>query len=120
MADSKRLGGAGEWLAYRFLVENGLDVLSKNWRAPFGEINLVARGTDACFFVEVKTRRRDIHFQPEDSVTQAKRDRYRRLAAYFRKQYDLGQLSLQFRIIAIEVDDQGVADVRWLPMFPTI
>jgi len=47
MAAKDVLGRRGEDLAARFLEQQGLVVLSRNWRCRHGELDLVATDQDA-------------------------------------------------------------------------
>lgn len=105
--DPHRLGQLGEWLAYDHLLESGFDVLARNWKTSFGEVDLIAR-RDGCYhFIEVKTRHPNPLFRPEDAVTADKQDQYYRLAAYFLKQHHLRQVPVRYDIISIEFDEAG-------------
>ena len=73
MEDSRRqLGNRGEHLAELFLIKNGMKILARQFRTPFGEIDLVGKVGDELVFVEVKTRLTDTHGYPEESVTREK------------------------------------------------
>lgn len=50
-------GRRGEDAAAEFLRRRGLEVLARNVRTAFGEIDLVAMDGDVVVFVEVKSRR---------------------------------------------------------------
>jgi len=58
MADDprRRLGSRGEELAARHLEARGLEVVDRNFRTRYGELDLVARGPRFLVFCEVKTR----------------------------------------------------------------
>lgn len=105
-AEGRRsLGEAGEWLAHDLLARAGYDILARNWRAPFGEVDLIARRDGELHFFEVKTRRADDRFTPADNVTPAKIRRYQRLAAYFLRQHGLyGQVSVRYHLVGIVTD----------------
>ena len=68
------LGRWGESLAADFLVRKGYQIVARNQRTPYGEIDLVAQVKDRLVFVEVKTRSTDIYGYPEASVTPKKRE----------------------------------------------
>jgi putative endonuclease len=52
----RRLGARGEELAARHLEARGLEVVERNFRTRYGELDIVARGTGFLVFCEVKTR----------------------------------------------------------------
>jgi putative endonuclease len=56
-ADPRRaLGAAGEELAARHLQARGLELVDRNFRTRYGELDLVARDERYLVFCEVKTR----------------------------------------------------------------
>jgi len=52
----RRLGARGEELAARHLEARGLEVVERNFRTRYGELDLVARDSRFLVFCEVKTR----------------------------------------------------------------
>ena len=112
MGEPARLGWEGERLAYRLLVREGYDVLLRNWQAPFGEVDLIARREGVVHFVEVKTRRRNPDFRPERRVDDEKQDRLRQLARYFLKMNGWTGLACRFHVVSIEVGDDRRAEIR--------
>lgn len=55
MAKHNEIGKIGEDLATKFLRDKGFDVFTRNFRAPYGEIDIVALKSGITHFVEVKT-----------------------------------------------------------------
>jgi putative endonuclease len=55
MAKHNVLGAEGEEVAAEFLESKGFKIVDRNWSRPFGELDIVARGTDGYRFVEVKS-----------------------------------------------------------------
>lgn len=79
------LGKIGEDLACGYLVEKGYKIIERNWKKPWGELDIIARGRDKTLvFVEVKTMK---HFtsgiKPEDQMTAAKLQKVRRAASLY-------------------------------------
>jgi putative endonuclease len=76
------LGNEGESFVVEFLKKNGYKVLERNWRRPFGEIDIVAMaGNGTLVFVEVKTMGYwQEGIQPEDQMTRAKMEKFKRAA----------------------------------------
>jgi len=52
----RRLGARGEELAARHLEARGLEVVERNYRTRYGELDIVARDPRFLVFCEVKTR----------------------------------------------------------------
>lgn len=78
------VGRWGEELAARHLEAAGLQVLERNWRSRYGEIDIVALEPAArgswLVFCEVKTRRSMRAGGPLEAVTPVKLARLRRLS----------------------------------------
>ena len=71
-------GRAAEESVCAYLRKKGMRIVSRNFRARGGEIDIVARDGDLLAFVEVRFREESGHGLPEESVGPAKR---RRIAA---------------------------------------
>jgi putative endonuclease len=52
----RRLGARGEDLAVRHLEARGFEVVERNFRTRYGELDVIARDARALVFCEVKTR----------------------------------------------------------------
>ena len=76
------LGRAGEEVAARHLERLGYDVIARNHRTRFGELDIVATDGGCIVFAEVKTRRAGSG-RPWDSLHDLKRAQVRRMAAAF-------------------------------------
>lgn len=53
--DRNKIGAYGEEIAVSYLKKQGFLILDQNYLKKWGEIDIVARGTDMIHFVEVKT-----------------------------------------------------------------
>jgi putative endonuclease len=81
--DRKALGARAEELAGRFLEERGHQIVERNWRCRFGEVDLVTRDGDTLVFVEVRARRGKRFGSPEESLGARKRKRLETLASVY-------------------------------------
>ncbi|MBA4398776.1 MAG: YraN family protein [Chloroflexi bacterium] len=70
----QRFGAWGERQAEAYLLEHGLILLDRNYRTPYGELDLVMSQDGQLVFVEVKTRSNDKFGLPEESVTATKKE----------------------------------------------
>ena len=72
-------GQRGEDLAAEHLERLGFQILARNHRTRFGELDLVAYDGEVLVFVEVKTRRSDSR-DPWESLHDRKQSKVRRMA----------------------------------------
>ncbi len=72
MADHNDLGNVGEDEAVAFLVKQGFEIRTRNFRFAKAEIDIVAETDDWLVMVEVKARTNDAYGRPEEFVTRGK------------------------------------------------
>lgn len=110
------LGKAGENLAVRTLEARGYQVIERNWRCTYGELDIIARDQECLVFVEVRTRRGGWRGAAADSVGPAKRARLATLAdAYLQAGAFPASTDWRVDVVAIEMDARGV--VRRVEVF---
>ena len=78
MAEHNKVGMEGEELAVAWLKQNGFEILERNWRHSYYEIDVVARKEGRLHFIEVKARTASRFGNPEDSVGKRKFKRLQR------------------------------------------
>lgn len=76
-------GGEAEEQAARFLARQGLDIVARNYRTRFGEIDLVAREGATLVFVEVRMRSSERFGGAAASIDSGKRNRIAAAARQF-------------------------------------
>lgn len=77
------LGRWGEDLALNFLIEQGLELVNRNYRTPDGEIDLIMTDRIQLVMVEVKTRKDSEFGLPEEAVTDEKIEHLTLAAEWF-------------------------------------
>ena len=83
---SRETGILGESLALEYLAGKGYELVQRNYRTRWGELDLILRVADVLVFVEVKARRGRGFGDPLEAVTPGKCARVRRMAeAYLAK-----------------------------------
>lgn len=115
MDDRAGLGVAGEKAAERFLRKRKLRTVTRNYRCPAGEIDLISLDGDTIVFVEVKTRTGREHADPEDAVNPGKQQRIRRSADFFLRQTGSEDRQYRFDIVAVIVDNAGELMIEHFP-----
>ncbi|MDR2360472.1 MAG: ribonuclease HII, partial [Oscillospiraceae bacterium] len=97
---AKSIGDFGEDIAAEYLISKGCTLLARNFRAEYGEIDIIAVETDYIIFAEVKTRRGTGYGRASEAVDGRKREKIR-LAA--QEWLLLHETELQPRFDIIEV-----------------
>ncbi len=77
------LGARGERRARLYLRLRGYKILARNYKNPFGEVDIVAKKGDVIAFIEVKTRLSDSYGAPSQAVNGARKRRYALAAEYY-------------------------------------
>lgn len=95
-------GVQGEIRAERYLVSLGYRILSHNFAACGGEIDLIALDGETLVFAEVKTRSGSFA-SAREFVTPGKQRRICRTALYYMQKY--GCMNRQARFDVIEIQD---------------
>ena len=103
------LGRLGERLALEHMERLGYELVARNHRTRFGELDLVVCDGRALVFVEVKTRRASRPGRPWESLSARKREQVRRMAASFLSEVDDRPRTLDLRLdaIGVTIDPRG-------------
>ena len=83
MALHNTVGLDGENLAVDWLKQNGYEIMHRNWRHSYYEIDIIAFKNKMLHFIEVKCRNASPFGFPEDSVTKKKFKHLKRAADEF-------------------------------------
>ncbi|MBX6390005.1 MAG: YraN family protein [Frankia sp.] len=106
------LGRFGEELAAGHLAAAGVEILDRNWRCRYGEIDIVALDRGTLVFCEVKTRSGDQFGTPAAAVTPRKAARLRHLAARWLAEHPGRRGPVRFDVLAVRRDPSGGEAVR--------
>ncbi len=100
-----QIGAFGEQLAVEHLVASGMQILARNWRCRYGELDVIAADASgrAVVFVEVKTRTGDGFGGLPEAVTAAKVKRIRRLAGLWLAEQDTRWPALRIDVIGVRL-----------------
>ena len=109
-ASTHATGSRTEAAAASFLTRLGWTVLARNWRAPGGELDIVARDGDTLVFVEVRARRARATYAPEETIGRRKIER---LLATGGAYLDACEWDgpCRFDVVAVSMADSGY-DIR--------
>jgi putative endonuclease len=100
MKHNQKIGRWGEESAAEYLKKRGYQILDKNARTPYGEIDLVARLEGVTVMVEVKARTSRRFGLPEEAITARKLNHMLAAAAHYAAEHALD--SWQLDVLAVE------------------
>lgn len=103
-------GARAEDIAAQFLAARGLTIITRNFRARRGEIDLIARDGDTLVFVEVRLRRSQAFGGAAASITAAKCARLTAAANFYLA--TLGALP-PCRFDAVLLDSLDAPRIAW-------
>ena len=99
------LGKLGEELAIKHIRSLGYKILARNWRYSYFELDIVAQDKNEIVFIEVKTRKDDLHGLPEFAVSKRKQQKISEAAEAYIQQYNVDN-ECRFDIVAIIYNKQ--------------
>jgi putative endonuclease len=108
------VGAYGERVAVRYLIEQGMVLLDRNWRCPAGELDAILRDGDVVVFAEVKTRRGNAFGTPAEALVRAKVVRLRRAAALWLARAGVRPREVRFDVVSVLARQAGPARVEHL------
>lgn len=101
-ASSTARGRAAERRAAEIYRARGAEILCMNYRAPGGELDLVAREGAYLVFIEVKARATDRYGAPDEAVTPLKRRRICLAALHYASEHGMLDMPMRFDVCAMD------------------
>lgn len=80
---NRETGNRGEGIAADYLRKKHFEILERNFKNKFGEIDIIAKDKDVLVFVEVKTKIGITYGLPEEMINAGKLHRIRNMAALY-------------------------------------
>lgn len=109
--NKREVGTIKEEMAEKYLKEQGLKILCKNYRIRIGEIDIIALDKETYVFVEVKYRKTASKGLPEEAVNINKMRTISKVSNHYRMSHGLSEMTpIRYDVIAIEGDN-----IRWYP-----
>jgi len=111
-------GQQAENIALQHLQQQGLRLITRNYRCQRGEIDLIMKHRDSIVFVEVRYRRNQRFGGAGASVDQRKQDKLIVSALhYLQENRQATRLPARFDVVAIHARSQMAAtehDIQWI------
>ncbi|HWO07293.1 MAG TPA: YraN family protein [Candidatus Paceibacterota bacterium] len=110
---TSRTGSLGEDIASQFLTGRGFAIVERNFRKPWGEIDLIAEKDGIIHFVEVKAVSRaldqdgsyEIDYRPEEMVTRSKLHKVVRTATLYMESHN-DRREFQIDVLGVVMDPE--------------
>lgn len=99
-------GLEGESMAEQHLCDKGFQSITRRFRSPYGEIDLIMLDADALVFIEVKSRTRSTLIAAELAVSPAKQRRIIQTAlCYLNEHPEHQNRTIRFDIVSLAGKD---------------
>lgn len=108
--EKQNIGKLGEDIAVKYLENNGLNILERNYRKPWGEIDIIALERRSILsnkfkelvFFEVKTQKNYLEWEPEENVNKHKKHQLSRIIMTYLKEHRISE-SQDWRIDVLAI-----------------
>ncbi len=107
----KAVGNSGEITAVKFLKKNKYKIITTNYKAKVGEIDIICENKEYIVFVEVKTRKSDSIISGIYSVDKRKQNHILKTASSFLNDNKTDKQP-RFDIIEVEYLSDGTSKVK--------
>lgn len=111
---TKQIGDRAEEVVAEYLRKNGHEILERNWKTKFCEIDIVSQKDDTIFFTEVKYRKNDKAGNGMAAITSKKLRQMKFAAEYFTLRNKL--IDSNLRLATAEVSGQDFSLGQWLEL----
>ncbi len=103
--ENATIGRYGEELAVTWLKKKGYTIIVRNYRKPFGEVDIIARDRNCLVFIEVKTRRSRQFGIPAEAVNFKKQQQISKVASEYLSRTGKLDNQCRFDIISVVLPD---------------
>ena len=104
--ERRERGQQGEREAEKFLSAQRYEILAKNYRSPFGEVDLIALDRHTIVFVEVRTHTGEAFGDPLESVNLRKQRQIAKTALHYLSRNRLFDREARFDVIGIRWEEE--------------
>ncbi|MGI8951544.1 MAG: YraN family protein [Chitinophagaceae bacterium] len=102
MSLNRNTGNKGEQLAVTFLLQQGFEIVERNWRFKYLEVDIIASKNNRLHFFEIKTRTSDKYGKPEESISTKKMMNLKNAAEEYQYLHPEWKY-VQFDVVAITI-----------------
>lgn len=92
--------------AVRYLKKSGYKILERNYRTPFGEIDVIAEEGGSIVFLEIKSRTSPLFGPPYLRITKKKRENIIKSSLSYLKRRGLAEAECRIDVVSISLDKE--------------
>lgn len=97
-----KIGALAEKLAQEYITKLGMNIIDKNFRTKFGEIDIIAKDQEEYVFIEVRSKSYTNFGLPEETISKKKQEKIINMAKWYLKSKQVtNSISCRFDVIAI-------------------
>jgi len=102
-------GEKSEQLACRYLLKQGLQLIEKNFRSKYGEIDLIMKDNETLVIIEVRFRKSNKYGGALESISRKKQSRIIATTQYYLSTHKVNS-SIRFDAITMSSN----TDINWI------
>ncbi len=107
VSSSVLTGQRGEKIAEMFLLSRGFKIISRNYKTPLGEIDIITSRGGYTVFVEVKSRVSERFGTPLESITPHKKAHIIRNCLYYLNKHKLQDSPCRIDLVSVKLSPDG-------------
>ena len=113
-SEKRKFGDICEKIAAKHLTNRNFDIVDRNYRKKWGELDIVAKNGNALHFIEVKGTS-DLRVQPEENIHSWKQKRlWRAIQTWLLEHPEYEEAEWQIDVMAVFLDlEAKKAKIRW-------
>ncbi len=105
---NQSIGKIGEVISIEYLTKQGYTIIERNFKARYGEIDIIAVHKNILVFVEVKTRINNTFGTPEEAVTPRKLHEVIKTAQYYTLLHENLPQAQRIDVVGIVLDSSSM------------
>ena len=105
MSSKKEIGTEGEDTATNSLKKMGYRIIEKNFRSPFGELDIIAEEGGYLVFVEVKKRNTPAFGDSFQAINSTKKKHMIKTAMFYMKVHQCFHRKARFDVVGIDSEN---------------
>ena len=98
---TKQIGDSAEDVAAKYLRQKGHEILDRNWKTKYCEIDIVSRKNDVIYFTEVKYRKKSDQGGGLAVITTKKINQMKFAAKYYALSNEIDDINLRLAVMSL-------------------